>query len=60
MGTNKAGDGAPAGPCKIAVLFAPPESGEADWNEAIIDDPIDTCHGPGKNPPNVLMIQRLQ
>ena len=38
MGTNTAGDGAPPGPCKIAIQFAPPDTSEAG-NETIIDDP---------------------
>lgn len=38
MGTNDAGDGAPPGQCKVAVVFAPPETGEGG-NEQIIDNP---------------------
>lgn len=38
MGTNTVGDGAPPGKCKVAIVFAPPDSGEAG-NEQIIDNP---------------------
>lgn len=39
LGTNTAGDGAPPGPCKIAIQFAPPAAGGDEGNEVIIDDP---------------------
>lgn len=38
MGTNEAGDGAPPGPCKVAIQFAPPDT-SVPGNEMIIDDP---------------------
>lgn len=38
LGTNKLGDGAPPGPCKVAIQFAPPTVDGAG-NEVIIDDP---------------------
>ena len=39
MGTNKAGDGAPPGPSKVAVYFTGPPATDAPGNEQIIDDP---------------------
>ena len=39
LGTNKLGDGAAAGPCKLAVVFVGPPSANADGLEEGIDDP---------------------
>lgn len=38
LGTNKAGDGAPPGKSKVAIVFAPPAQGEPG-DEKIIDNP---------------------
>ena len=38
LGTNKPGDGAPPGNCRVAVVYSPPETEASDSGNAI-DDP---------------------
>jgi hypothetical protein len=39
LGTNEAGDGAPPGMCKVAVVWVAPPSTDPPGQETVIDDP---------------------
>ncbi|MCA9049370.1 MAG: hypothetical protein KDA89_11615 [Planctomycetaceae bacterium] len=40
LGTNEAGDGCPAGPCRIAIVWSPPDTtADNPGTEQIVDDP---------------------